>query len=186
MQDKAGILPGQHIHVYLHPHYYPEYCLFQGHVMLTQPLSRAVQLSRSHGWWEPAEPPESTRTARCQSSWKRSSPTRMATCWSLSHKKNLDCEPRKRKKIICKFFFNITYLGSKLPCFHRRSSSIHKSKDPSPRQFTPVCTRTALLSRCHRRWKNNNSTKNTQYEKLPKRRNNWKESLTNLQKAVNG
>lgn len=40
MQDKAGNTTWTaHTHMYLHPHYYPEYCLFQGDEALTQPPS---------------------------------------------------------------------------------------------------------------------------------------------------
>lgn len=54
--------------------------------------------SQSLCWLGPAEPPVSTRTGRCKSSWKRSSPTLTATCWSWPRSWSQGCKEKRQQR----------------------------------------------------------------------------------------
>lgn len=66
--------------------------------------------SQSLYWPGLAEPPMSTRTGQCRSSWRRSSPTLMATCWSWPHNWSQGCQENRQQRntsadrfILCRY-----------------------------------------------------------------------------------
>lgn len=66
--------------------------------------------SQSLYWPGLAEPPMSTRTGQCRSSWRRSSPTLMATCWSWPHSWSQGCQENRQQRntsayrfILCRY-----------------------------------------------------------------------------------